>query len=79
MNSLLWLYRTWWFKPFSWVLPMGWKLHVRSPWLLLARLLRCHKACIVEHMPAASCCTVDHRGMLLSGRVACMSLYKTAG
>ena len=26
--SLLWLYRTWWFKPFSWCLPMGWKLQV---------------------------------------------------
>ena len=26
--SLLWLYRTWWFKPFSWFFPMGWKLQV---------------------------------------------------
>ncbi len=26
--SLLWLYSTWWFKPFSWCLPMGWKLQV---------------------------------------------------
>ena len=30
VNSLLWLYRTWWFKPFSWVLPMGQKLDVRA-------------------------------------------------
>ena len=29
--SLLWLYRTWWFKPFSWCFPMGWKLQVSDP------------------------------------------------
>lgn len=29
--SLLWLYRTWWFKPFSWCFPMGWKLQVSAP------------------------------------------------
>lgn len=35
--SLLWLYRTWWFKPFSWCLPMGWKLQVNT-----AQCPHCH-------------------------------------
>lgn len=40
--SLLWLYSTWWFKPFSWCLPMGWKLQAS-----------CHNyqacGCLVQH------------------------------
>jgi hypothetical protein len=31
VNSLLWLYQTWWFKPFACVLPMGIKLQVFPP------------------------------------------------
>ena len=45
VNSLLWLYRTWWFKPFTWVLPMGWKLHVRAPQLSL-HVHECMHACL---------------------------------
>ncbi len=28
VNSLLWLYQTWLFKPFAYILPMGQKLQV---------------------------------------------------
>ena len=54
--SLLWLYQTWWFKPWAMILSHGRKLQVR--------LLAMHPACMVDgaHMssrPTASltCCT----------------------
>ncbi len=30
VSSLLWLYQTWLFKPFAYILPMGQKLQVSS-------------------------------------------------
>jgi len=55
--SLLWLYRTWWFKPFSWCLPMGWKLQVCT---LLLVPLSCRKVAILcsyhrAHSSGSSC------------------------
>ena len=31
-GSLLWLHRTWWFKPFAMILPMGRKMDAIATW-----------------------------------------------
>lgn len=54
--SLLWLYQTWWFKPFSWCLPMGWKLQVGPLALKSALPASCTFCAILEALAGITCC-----------------------